>query len=90
MPLKIRLTYVTVMPTQMTSHDQKSNVAPHFNCLGLWKAMVSLTSLLASCDVPKKNYAAPHFNHHLSKECSDAIEDDSDTCDIDTNTNNAT
>ena len=34
----------------MTLHDQEGQVAPHFNCLDLWNAMVPLMMLLALCD----------------------------------------
>ena len=40
--------HVMPMPAPLVSHDQKSHVAPHFNCLNLRNVMVSTTSVLAS------------------------------------------
>ena len=38
------------MPMQMVSHNQKSHVAPHFNCLDLMSAVLPLTVPLALLD----------------------------------------
>ena len=60
-----------MLPLPMASHNQKSHVASHFDCLDLRNAMVALITPLASCDAsagtsgvtqPKKGYVAPYFN----------------------------
>ena len=39
-----------LMPAPMVLHDQKGQVAPHFNCLDLKKAVVPLKKPTVSCD----------------------------------------
>ena len=41
---------VMLVPVSVTSHDQKNDVAPHFNHLDLMNAVVSLVMLLTLCD----------------------------------------
>ena len=58
------------MPALMVSHDPNHNVVPHFNCLDLRNAVVSLTTLLVSCDTNTSangvngdnSDVAPYFN----------------------------
>ena len=37
-------------PVSMAAHDQICHVAPHFDCLDLWNAIVPLPMPSASCD----------------------------------------
>ena len=46
-----------MMPMQMTSHDQKSHVASHFDHLDLTNRMVLLMILLISCDTDTASLA---------------------------------
>ena len=39
---------MTLVP--LTSHDQRSHIASHFDCIDLRNAMVLLMMLLALCD----------------------------------------
>ena len=64
------------------SHDQKSNVAPYFNCLDLRNVMNPLTTLLASWDantganrVSAKKVDYMSVQLCLPKECNGAIDD---------------
>ena len=60
--------HIMSIPAPVVSHDQKSYIASHFNCLVLRNPMVPLTTLLGSCDINansvngKKSHVAPHFS----------------------------
>ena len=55
----------------MTSHDQKSHVTLHFDCLDFRNAMILFMVPLVSCDTHtgtngshmNKSHVAPYFSH---------------------------
>ena len=60
--------FMMLMPVPMASHDQKSHVVPHFDCIDPRKAIVPLTMPNASDDTKasaydQKSYAKFHINH---------------------------
>ena len=62
----------TLMPVSKVSHDKKSHIGPHFNCLELRFTLVPLTALLASHDanagandvIDQTSHVAPYFDCH--------------------------
>ena len=62
--------HMKLKPTPVASHDQKSNFAPHFSCLNILNAVISMMMLMASCDtdacvnsikLPQSD-VSPHFS----------------------------
>ena len=61
----------------------KKSCCTSFHCLGLWKALMQLTTALASCGTTidsngisdQKSHVTPYFDCHWPKECNYAIDD---------------
>ena len=65
----------------MTSQDQKSHAAPHFDCLDVRTSMLSLMTLSVSCDTGTNGVTVPKMSCCISflfsqpGECNGAIDD---------------
>ena len=80
------LNHMMLIQVHMVSHDQKSNIAPYFNHLGLRNAVVPFMTQLASCDASasasgitwlNKIWYTP-FQSPWLKKCNGATDDTTD------------
>ena len=90
--------HVTPMPVLVVSHHPKSEIAPHFEYLGLRNVMVPLMVQSASCDTDSgangvtwaKKHVAPHFDCLDLENAVVSVMMPSASCDADTDNNGIT